>query len=92
MDTTASLHRLDQVPEITEWPFDRERGRHSWKQDGYTLHIEARHEHYLWMLEHERFGVLMAWAPANTRAKAREEALAYWRAHLQSHMQHQHAE
>jgi hypothetical protein len=92
MELRDILQRLDAIGDVSSWPFDRDRARHSIALDGYTLHIEARSDHYVWRLEHERYGVFMHWAPAKTRAKAREEALTYWRAHLQAHFEHTHAE
>jgi hypothetical protein len=92
MELQQHIERLDAVGEVSTWVFDSTRSRHTLELDGYTIHIEAEGDHYLWMLEHERYGVIMPWAPANTRAKAREDGLAYWRAHLHGHFQHAHAE
>jgi hypothetical protein len=95
MEHAQLLQHLDQlsVGGFDTWDFDRERQRYKTKVDGYTITVDPNGtDGYLWMLEHERYGVIMRWAHAATRAIAREEALAYTRAHLNAHFQHAHAE
>lgn len=92
MTAQQQIQGIDAIGEVNTWPYDRERGRWSVEHCGYTAHVEVHDGHYLWMLEHERYGVLMAWAPAGSKAKAKEDAFAYWRAHLNAHTEHVHAE
>lgn len=87
-----TLQRLDELNELHLWDFDIIRRRHSTEVDGYTLSIDPDGQNgYLWLLEHERYGVLMPWAHAATRAAAKTDGLCFLRAHLNAQLADQHA-
>lgn len=87
------LKRLDELKRDAEaWSYDRDRGRYTLEVDDYSLHVDKKGDHCVWMVEHRRYGVLLAWTPSSVVAWAKGEAIDYTRAHVLGVLEDQHAQ
>lgn len=87
------LNRLDELKRNAEaWSYDRDRGRYALTVDDYTLHVDKMGDHCVWMVEHTRYGVLVAWTPRSVVAWAKNEAIHFTRAHVLGVLEDQHAQ
>ncbi|HRH68923.1 MAG TPA: hypothetical protein PLB89_05390 [Flavobacteriales bacterium] len=95
MDNQALIDRLQTLrKDRSAWDRDDARPDRRTAQVGaLTLSVDnIRSLKPLWMVEHERFGVLIAWTPARDAEHATHESCDYARAHILGLHEEQHAE
>lgn len=91
LNRTTLEDRINSLLDEQAWEHNPLRHRLSGYAGPYTLHIDLV-PGVTFQVEHERFGILHPWAPANSRNEAMRVALAFVKAHARGQFDPKHLE